>query len=65
MRTFVIACPELPERMIAAQKHFSAHGVEADFVNGIHAGTFGILCYKPNLHAAKAGELNVMPQAGL
>lgn len=65
MRTYCICCAELPERMITAQKHFASHGVEADFVNGIHAATFAILCYRPNPFAGKAGELNVMPQAGL
>ncbi len=47
MTIFAIYCPELPERYEAAKLHFSQMGVDAQFVRGIHAQTFGILSWRP------------------
>lgn len=66
MKTFCISCPELPERRSTAEKHFQAMGVEATFIDGIHADTFGILSWKPYEHDYPGrGHLIPTSQVGL
>ena len=48
MTIFCISCPaELPERHEAAVKHFAVRKVDAQFISGIHAETFGIKASRP------------------
>ena len=67
MTIFCITCPaELPEEHQAAVNHFKERGVEANFINGIHAETFGILAWRPyRRDRPKAGYLIDISQAGL
>lgn len=67
MTIFCISCPkELPEEHAAAVAHFKERGVEAEFVNGIHAETFGILAWRPYTRDdPKGGFLIRMAQVGL
>ena len=66
MTTFAIYCPELPERYEAAKLHFAQMGVQAEFVRGIHAQTFGILSWRPYvLDYPTIGFLLPMAHVGL
>jgi GR25 family glycosyltransferase involved in LPS biosynthesis len=64
---FCISCPkELPEEHAAAVAHFKERGVDAEFVNGIHAETFGVLAWRPyTKDDPKGGYLIRMAQVGL
>jgi hypothetical protein len=42
VRTFCITLPETPERKASAVKHFNERGINAEFLHGIHANTFGL-----------------------
>jgi GR25 family glycosyltransferase involved in LPS biosynthesis len=46
MRTFCLSLPETPERREAAKHHFLERGVEAEFIDGIHAENFGLLTWR-------------------
>jgi len=66
MTTFCISCPaELPAAHEAAVTHFIERKVKAQFVNAIHAETFGILSWRPyRRDHPKAGSLIDMAQVG-
>lgn len=67
MTIFCISCPkELPDEHAAAMAHFKERGVEAEFINAIHAETFGILAWRPyRKDCPKAGHLTKMAATGL
>lgn len=67
VRTICISCPsELPEAYKAAVDHFTQREVNAQFIHGIHAETFGILAWRPyRKNKPKLGELVEMAQVGL
>jgi len=67
MTIFCISCPkELPERHEAAVKHFTEHKVGAQFINGIHGETFGILSWRPYRRERPAvGELMDISVTGI
>jgi len=67
MTTFCISCPaELPEEHEAAVKHFMERNIEVNFINGIHAETFGILAWRPyRKDNPKAGFVIKMAAVGL
>jgi len=64
---FCISCPaELPEEHEAAVKHFMERNIEVNFINGIHAETFGILAWRPyTKDDPKGGFVIRMAQVGL
>lgn len=47
MKTLCLYCPELPQRLSAAKRHFDSVGLEAQFVPGIHGEAFGVLGTHP------------------
>jgi GR25 family glycosyltransferase involved in LPS biosynthesis len=61
MRTFCIYCQELPTEKDTAEKHFKLRGLDVDFVNGIHAESFGLLPSRPY----NKGYLTPISQVGL
>ncbi len=66
MISFCIACPELPDRLEAAKKHFAARKLDVEFINAFHGETFGILCYRPYRGDYPAvGFLNPIAHVGL
>lgn len=67
MKIFCISCPsELPENHLLAVNHFLERKVDVEFINGIHAETFGILSWRPyRKNHPKLGELIEMAQVGL
>jgi len=67
MTTFCISCPaELPEEHESAVKHFMERNIEVNFINGIHAETFGILAWRPyRRDHPRAGFLIKMAAVGL
>lgn len=66
MRAFCISCSELPDRKEAAEKHFKSHGLDVDFINGIHGETFKLVCYGTNpINRPGRGELSPISQVGL
>jgi hypothetical protein len=67
MTTFCITCPaELPEEHEAAVNHFKERSIEANFINGIHAETFGILAWRPyRKDNPKSGFVIKMAAVGL
>lgn len=64
---FCITCPkELPDEHAAAVAHFKERGVEAQFINGIHAETFGVMACRPyKRDDPKGGYIIKMAQVGL
>lgn len=51
MRTFCLTLPETPERTEGAVKHFADMGVPGvEYIQGIHAQTFGLFTTHPYLH---------------
>ena len=67
MKILCISCPiELPENHRAAVDHFLKRKVDVEFINGVHAETFGILSWRAyRKNHPKLGELNEMAQVGL
>jgi GR25 family glycosyltransferase involved in LPS biosynthesis len=66
MKTYIICCPELPERNAAAVKHFNARGLEPESIWAIHGETFGLLPSRPyNVDRPGCGFLNPISQVGL
>lgn len=67
MTIFCISCPkELPEEHEAAKKHFEERGIQVEWIEGIHAETFGILAWRPyRRDNPKAGFLIKMAAVGL
>lgn len=66
MKSFIICCPEFPERNEAARKHLNARGLEPESIWGIHGETFGLLPSRPyNGNRPGAGELTPISQVGL
>ena len=67
MTIFCISCPtELPEGHQAATDHFKERGVDAKFINAIHAETFGVLAWRPYRRDDPRGGFTIrMAQVGL
>jgi len=66
MKTFAIHCQELPDRKVAAEKHFKERGLTVDWINGIHGETFGLLPSRPyNVDYPGKGQLAAISQVGL
>jgi GR25 family glycosyltransferase involved in LPS biosynthesis len=66
MKTFVIVCPELPERIESARRHFLSRNLEPESIWGIHGETFGLLPSRPyNVDQPGAGRLTPISQVGL
>lgn len=67
MQTFCITLPETPGRWEAARKHFTDMSVEGvQWMQGIHAEGFGLLCSKPyTVDNQYQGYLIPLSQVGL
>ncbi len=66
MKTFIICCPEFPERNEAAKRHLASRGLEPESIWGIHGETFGLLPSRPyNEDRPGCGFLNPISQVGL
>ncbi len=66
MKTFIICCPEFPERNEAAKRHLNSRGIEPESIWGIHGETFGLLPSRPyNEDRPGCGFLNPISQVGL
>lgn len=66
MRTFCIYCSELADRHRRAMEHMAKHCPEAQFINGIHAETFGIMAWRSyKLDSPTMGTLIPMAHTGL
>lgn len=66
MRLICITLPETPERTAAAMTHFSKREAYVDFIDGVHAKTFGLLtCHTYDRDHPNEGYLIPQKHVGL
>lgn len=66
MKILSIECQELSLSMMRNREHLAKRGVRAEFIQGIHGETFGVLPSRPyNVDRPGTGQLTPISQVGL